>query len=74
MRSALQAFRADPSTLQTTAANATQYMDQQQVQALLVSADFVPFRDCALWVASLRHMPTDNVDFGGGKAKFLLKV
>lgn len=27
---------------------------------------------CALWVASLRHKPTDSVDYGGGKAKFVI--
>ena len=69
VRSALQAFRADPSTLQTQAASYTQYL---RVHDLLASAEFVPVRDAALYVSSWRHMPTDNVDFGGGKAKFVM--
>lgn len=72
VRSGLQALPADPSSLQTQAANATHYMQQQQVQTLLASADFVPIRDCALWIFSLRHMPTDAVDFGGGKARSVM--
>lgn len=73
VRSGLQALRADPSSLQTQAAHATHYMQQQQqVQTLLASADFVPIRDCALWISSLRHMPTDTVDFGGGKARSVM--
>ena len=72
VRGALQAFRADPSCLETQAASATQYLQHQQVHDLLASADFVPVRDAALWVSSWRHMATDNVDFGGGKAKYVI--
>lgn len=72
VRSALQALRADPNGLEAQAANVTQYLHQQQVQAMLASTEFVPVRDCALMISSWRHMPTDNVNFGGGKAKLVI--
>ena len=72
VRSGLQAFRADPSIVQTQAASATQHLQEDQVHNLLESTDFVPVRDSALVTSSWRHMPTDNVDFGGGKAKFVI--
>lgn len=72
VRSALRALRADPNGLQTHAAAVTQYLQHQPVQDLLASTDFVPVRGCALIVSSWRHAPTDNVDFGGGKAKSVL--
>ncbi len=72
VRKGLEAFRADPDVVQTLAASSMQYMHPAQVHELLASPDFVPVRDAALWVSSWRHMAIDDVDFGGGKARFKL--
>ncbi|KAL0021527.1 hypothetical protein WJX77_004343 [Trebouxia sp. C0004] len=72
VRKGLEAFRADPDVAQTLATSSRQYMQPAQVHQLLASPDFVPVRDAALWVSSWRHMAIDDVDFGGGKARFKL--
>ena len=74
VRQGLEALRADPHCLQVQAAGIAQYagMPPEQMHKLLASPDFLPARDVALWVSSWVNMPTDRVDFGGGKAEVLL--
>ena len=74
VRQGLEALRADPNCLQVQAAGIAQYagMPSEQMHKLLASPDFLPARDVALWISSWVNMPTDRVDFGGGKAEVLL--
>ena len=74
VRKGLEALRADPNSLQRLAAGTALYasMPPEQLHKRLASPDFMPLRDAALLVSSWRHMPTDHLDFGGGKAHSLL--
>ena len=74
VRKGLEALRAEPNCLQVQAARVAQYagMPPEQVHKLLASPDLMPARDVALWVSSWRNMPTDSVDFGGGKPDIVL--
>ena len=70
VRKSLEALRADPNCLQVQAATFARSAGMSPKQ-LLASPDLTPARD-ALWMSSWTNMPTDKVDFGGGKPEFLL--
>ena len=72
VRKALEELRSDPDCVQKQLAGYTQLVQPEQIQSMLASPDFVPFRDAALWVSSWRHTAVDTVDFGGGRPEFQL--
>ena len=70
VRKSLEALRADPNCLQVQATSFARSAGMSPEQ-LLASPDLTLARD-ALWVSSWRNMPTDSVDFGGGKPDIVL--
>ena len=70
VRKSIQRFRADPQNLQGQLAKP--HVHVWEWKKALSNPGFEAIRDCALFVSSWRNLSAAKVDFGGGKAKFML--